>query len=93
MTDRRIRYAYSSRLDDASCVFFKKSGNYYSGGSGKYAGYEIPIIWLSVILVEHPDGTEYIVCLMSKYFGKNPLGSHVVLRVPSIKQLGKKARR
>ena len=76
MTDRRIRYAYSSRLDDASVYF--KSGSYYSGGSAKYAGTKFNYM-NSVIMVEHPDGTNYIVCLMSNILGKNSAGDHMYL--------------
>jgi hypothetical protein len=76
LTDRRIRYAYSSRLDDASVYF--KSGSYYSGGGAKYAGTKFNYM-NSVILVEHPDGTNYIVCLMSNILGKNSAGDHMYL--------------
>ncbi|SCY40148.1 hypothetical protein SAMN05192588_2684 [Nonlabens sp. Hel1_33_55] len=76
MTDRRIRYAYSPRLNDASVYF--KSGSYYSGGGAKYAGTNFNYM-NSVILVEHPDGTNYIVCLMSNILGKNSAGDHMYL--------------
>ncbi|WP_242446541.1 serine hydrolase [Nonlabens agnitus] len=76
MTDRRIRYAYSSRLNDASVYF--KSGSYYSGGGVKYAGTKFNYM-NSVIMVEHPDGTNYIVCLMSNILGKNSAGDHMYL--------------
>lgn len=76
LTDRRIRYAYSSRLDDAAVYF--KSGSYYSGGGAKYAGTNFNYM-NSVILVEHPDGTNYIVCLMSNILGKNSAGDHMYL--------------
>lgn len=76
MTDRRIRYAYSSRLDDASVYF--KSGSYYSGGGAKYAGTKFNYM-NSVIMVEHPDGTNYVVCLMSNILGKNSAGDHMYL--------------
>jgi hypothetical protein len=76
LTDRRIRYAYSPRLDDAAVYF--KSGSYYSGGGAKYAGTKFNYM-NSVILVEHPDGTNYIVCLMSNILGKNSAGDHMYL--------------
>jgi hypothetical protein len=76
LTDRRIRYAYSSRLNDAAVYF--KSGSYYSGGGAKYAGTKFNYM-NSVILVEHPDGTNYIVCLMSNVLGKNSASDHMYL--------------
>lgn len=76
LTDRRIRYAYSPRLDDAAVYF--KSGSYYSGGGREYAGTNFNYM-NSVILVEHPDGTNYIVCLMSNILGKNSAGDHMYL--------------
>ncbi|AZQ45128.1 hypothetical protein EJ995_00990 [Nonlabens ponticola] len=76
MTDRRIRYAYSSRLNDAAVYF--KSGSYYSGGGGKYMGTNFNYM-NSVIMVEHPDGTNYIVCLMSNILGKNSASDHMYL--------------
>lgn len=88
MTDRRIRYAYSSRLDDASVYF--KSGSYYSGGGVKYAGTKFNYM-NSVILVEHPDGTNYIVCLMSNILGKNSAGDHMYLASAIDKAIRKKS--
>lgn len=87
MTDRRIRYAYSPRLDDASVYF--KSGSYYSGGGAKYAGTNFNYM-NSVIMVEHPDGTNYIVCLMSNILGKNSAGDHMYLASAIDKQIRKK---
>ncbi|WP_417444487.1 serine hydrolase [Joostella sp.] len=84
LTDRRIRYAASTRLDKAA-VFFK-SGSFYScrgqeeseDGCGKYAGTVFNYM-NSVAIVEHPDGTRYAVCLMSNVLGKNSAWDHLTL--------------
>lgn len=82
MTDRRIRYAYSPRLNNAAVYF--KSGSLYSCDKskdtpcGKYRGNRYNYM-NSVIIVEHPDGTNYIVCLMSNVLSKNSAGAHMYL--------------
>ena len=82
MTDRRIRYGASPRLDEASIYF--KSGSLYSCDEskstpcGKYAGNRYNYM-NSVCIVEHPDGTNYIVCLESNVLSKNSAGAHLYL--------------
>ncbi|WP_452597451.1 serine hydrolase [Pontimicrobium sp. MEBiC01747] len=82
LTDRRIRYAKSSRLDSAAVYF--KSGSYYKCDREKdpncksYAG-NVFNYMNSVIIVEHPNGTKYIVCLMSNVLNKNSAGAHMYL--------------
>ncbi len=82
MTDRRIRYGASPRLDEASIYF--KSGSFYSCDKtkdtpcGKYAGNRYNYM-NSVCIVEHPDGTNYIVCLESNVLSKNSAGAHMYL--------------
>jgi len=82
LTDRRIRYARSNRLDSARVYF--KSGSYYScnkslpGSCGEYAGNKFNYM-NSVITVEHPEGKKYIVCLMSNVLSKNSAGAHMYL--------------
>ena len=82
MTDRRIRYAQSNRLDDAA-VFFK-SGSFYKCDRSKdpgckdYAG-NVYNYMNSVIIVEQPNGKKYIVCLMTNVLGKNSAGAHMYL--------------
>ena len=81
MTDRRIRYAYNRALDSAAVYY--KSGSLYSNdrskpGGGKYAG-NVYNYMNSVIIVEHPDGTKYITCLMSNILNKNSANDHSYL--------------
>ncbi|UZO80266.1 serine hydrolase [Aquimarina sp. ERC-38] len=82
LTDRRIRYAKSPELDDASVYF--KSGSFYKCDRNKdpncaaYAG-NVYNYMNSVIIVEQPDGTKYIVCLMSNVLNKNSAGAHMYL--------------
>lgn len=82
MTDRRIRYAASSVLTEASVYF--KSGSLYkcdpnSGtGCGKYMG-NVFNYMNSVAIVEHPDGTTYLVSLMSNVLRKNSANDHFAL--------------
>lgn len=82
LTDRRIRYAASPRLKPAAVYF--KSGSFYKcdrekdPNCGEYAG-NVFNYMNSVILVEHPDGTKYIVCLMTNVLGKNSAGEHMYL--------------
>ncbi len=81
-TDRRIRYARSPRLDSAAVYF--KSGSYYkcdrnkNPNCGDYAG-NVFNYMNSVIIVEHLNGTKYIVCLMSNVLNKNSAGAHLYL--------------
>jgi hypothetical protein len=76
LTDRRIRYAKSPRLDDAMVYF--KSGSYYGGGGGKYMGSKFNYM-NSVIIVEQPSGARYIVCLMTNVLNKNSANDHYYL--------------
>jgi hypothetical protein len=82
ITDRRIRYAQSNRLDSARVYF--KSGSYYSCDPSKttpcgdYAGNRFNYM-NSVITVEHPNGKNYIVCLMTNVLSKNSAGAHMYL--------------
>ncbi|TMM28652.1 serine hydrolase [Polaribacter aestuariivivens] len=82
LTDRRIRYAKSPRLDSAAVYF--KSGSYYKCDRVKnpdcasYAG-NVFNFMNSVIIVEHPNGLKYIVCLMSNVLNKNSAGAHMYL--------------
>jgi hypothetical protein len=76
LTDRRIRYAKSPKLDDAMVYF--KSGSYYSGGGGKYMGSKFNYM-NSVIIVEQPDGTKYMVCMETNVLNKNSANDHYYL--------------
>jgi len=76
LTDRRIRYAKSPKLDDAMVYF--KSGSYYSGGGGNYMGSKFNYM-NSVIIVEQPDGTKYMVCMESNVLNKNSANDHYYL--------------
>ena len=82
LTDRRIRYAKSSRLDNAAVYF--KSGSFYkcdrekNPDCGDYAG-NVFNYMNSVIIVEHDNGKKYIVCLMTNVLNKNSAGAHMYL--------------
>jgi len=82
MTDRRIRYATSPRLTNAAVYF--KSGSLYQckkeeGFScKKYMG-NVQNYMNSVAIIEHPDGTVYLVALMSNVLRKNSNIDHLVL--------------
>ena len=83
LTDRRIRYAHSSRLDSAAVYF--KSGSFYkcdrtkNPNCGDYAG-NVFNYMNSVIIVEHPDGgPKYMVCLMTNVLNKNSASDHMYL--------------
>lgn len=82
LTDRRIRYAKSPELDEAAVYF--KSGSFYKcdrtkdPNCGAYAG-NVFNYMNSVIIVEQPDGTKYIVCLMTNVLNKNSAGAHMYL--------------
>ncbi|QLE00721.1 hypothetical protein HX109_03770 [Galbibacter sp. BG1] len=82
MTDRRIRYAQAPELKEAAVYF--KSGSLYKcdktkdEGCGKYKG-NVYNYMNSVAIVEHPDGTKYMVCLMTNVLGKNSAYDHLAL--------------
>ena len=82
MTDRRIRYAASPALREAAVYF--KSGSLYKcqpeeGYScGKYKG-NVYNFMNSTAIVEHPDGTTYMVALMSNVRKKNSATDHMML--------------
>lgn len=79
MTDRRIRYAAAEVLKPAAVYF--KSGSLYSCvpeegfECSKYHGNKQNYM-NSVAIVEHPDGTNYMVVLMSNVLKKNSSGDH-----------------
>ncbi|HPF50066.1 MAG TPA: hypothetical protein PK335_00760 [Draconibacterium sp.] len=82
MTDRRIRYATSPRLTKAAVYF--KSGSLYK--CKKEEGFEckkymgnVENYMNSVAIVEHPDGTVYLVALMSNVLKKNSNIDHQTL--------------
>ncbi len=82
MTDRRIRYATSPRLTNAAVYF--KSGSLYK--CKKEEGFEckkymgnVENYMNSVAIVEHPDGTVYMVALMSNVLRKNSNIDHQTL--------------
>ena len=82
MTDRRIRYGTSPRLADAAIYF--KSGSLYKCKPEegfeckKYAG-NVENYMNSVVIVEHKDGTVYLVALMSNVLRKNSNIDHQTL--------------
>ncbi|HSG68334.1 MAG TPA: serine hydrolase [Bacteroidales bacterium] len=79
MTARRIRYASSEALNPAAVYF--KSGSLYQCREEegytctKYQGNKNNFM-NSVIIVEHPDGTTYLVVLMSNVLKKNSAADH-----------------
>jgi hypothetical protein len=79
MTDRRIRYASSPALKEAAVYF--KSGSLYKCRPeegyecGKYKG-NVDNFMNSVAIIEHPDGTTYMVALMSNVLKKNSGSDH-----------------
>lgn len=79
LTDRRIRYAKSPKLDSAAVYY--KSGSYYkcdrekNPNCGDYQG-NVFNYMNSVIIVEQPKGKKYIVCLMSNVLNKNSASDH-----------------
>jgi len=81
-TDRRIRYAASTALNDAAVYF--KSGSLYKCKQeegfkcGKYMG-NVENYMNSVAIVEHPDGTTYMVTMMSNVLRKNSANDHFAL--------------
>ncbi|TYP97415.1 beta-lactamase family protein [Tenacibaculum adriaticum] len=82
MTDRRIRYAQAPQLKDAAVYF--KSGSLYKCDRtkgepcGKYKG-NVDNFMNSVAIIEHPDGTNYMVCLMTNVLRKNSASDHMFL--------------
>lgn len=82
MTDRRIRYGTSPRLVNAALYF--KSGSLYKCKPEegfeckKYSG-NVENYMNSVAIVEHPDGTTYLVALMSNVLRKNSNNDHLAL--------------
>lgn len=82
MTDRRIRYGTAPALTNAALYF--KSGSLYKckeeeGYScGKYKG-NVDNYMNSVAIVEHEDGTKYMVVLMSNVLKKNSASDHAAL--------------
>ncbi len=82
LTDRRIRYAKSPKLDSAAVYF--KSGSYYkcdrekNPDCGGYQG-NVYNYMNSVIIVEQPNGKKYIVCLMTNVLNKNSANDHYYL--------------
>ena len=82
MTGRRIRYAASNKLKPAAVYF--KSGSLYKCDRVKdslckaYAG-NVYNYMNSVAIVEHPEGSKYIVCLMSNVLNKNSASDHYAL--------------
>ena len=82
LTDRRIRYAYSHKLDSAAVYF--KSGSLWgcdrekNPDCGEYRG-NVRNFMNSVAIIEHPDGTRYAVCLMSNVLNKNSASDHLEL--------------
>lgn len=82
MTDRRIRYGSSSRLTNAAIYF--KSGSLYQCKPEegftckKYMG-NVKNYMNSVVIVEQPDGTTYMVVLMTNVLKKNSNLDHMGL--------------
>lgn len=82
MTDRRIRYAQAPQLREAA-VFFKSGSLYKCDRStgeecGKYRG-NVYNYMNSVAIIEHTDGTKYLVCLMTNVLRKNSASDHMFL--------------
>lgn len=82
LTDRRIRYAQSPKLKKAAVYF--KSGSFYkcdrekNPNCGNYQG-NVFNYMNSVIIVEHPNGKKYMVCLMTNILNKNSAWEHLNL--------------
>lgn len=92
MTDRRIRYAHAPVLDSAAVYF--KSGSLYGckpGTScGKYRGNRMNYM-NSVCIVEQPEGTRYLVALMTNVLGRNSAYDHQLLATRIDRMLRKTA--
>ncbi len=92
-TDRRIRYAASTALTDAAVYF--KSGSLYKCKPeedfkcGKYMG-NVDNYMNSVAIVEQPDGTTYMVTMMSNVLRKNSANDHFALAAQIDKVVRKK---
>ena len=82
VTERRIRYAATPELNDAAVYF--KSGSFYKcdrekdPNCGKYKG-NVYNYMNSVAIVEQPDGSKYIVALMTNVLGRNSNWDHRAL--------------
>jgi hypothetical protein len=80
LTDRRIRYAHAPVLDSAAVYF--KSGSLYGckagTNCGKYKGNRMNYM-NSICIVEQPDGTRYLVALMTNVLGRNSAYDHQLL--------------
>lgn len=82
MTDRRIRYAANEKLKTAAVYF--KSGSLYKcdrttmPDCGKYQG-NVQNFMNSVAIIEHPEGSIYMVALMSNVLRKNSNSDHNAL--------------
>jgi len=82
MTERRIRYAATNELDSAAVYF--KSGSFYKCNRetmpdcGKYMG-NVYNYMNSVAIVEQPNGTKYMVALMTNVLGRNSNWDHRLL--------------
>lgn len=82
MTDRRIRYVQAPEFKDAAVYF--KSGSLYKCDKtkgeecGKYKG-NVFNYMNSVAIIEHTDGTKYMVCLMTNVLRVNSAGDHLAL--------------
>ena len=79
VTDRRIRYAATNELDSAAVYF--KSGSFYKcdrnkdASCGKYKG-NVYNYMNSVAIVEQPNGTIYLVALMTNVLSRNSNWDH-----------------
>lgn len=82
ITDRRIRYAAAPQLANAALFF--KSGSLYKCqpeegfNCKKYMG-NVYNYMNSIAIVEHPNGTVYLVVLMSNVLRKNSAEDHMAL--------------
>ncbi|MDW7694586.1 serine hydrolase [Flammeovirgaceae bacterium SG7u.111] len=82
MTDRRIRYASAPALSTAAVYF--KSGSLYQCreeegyNCQKYMGNKSNFM-NSVAIIEHENGTTYLVCLMSNVLKRNSSSDHLAL--------------
>ncbi len=82
MTGRRIRYASTGSLKEAAVYF--KSGSLYKcdrtldPNCGKYRG-NVNNYMNSIVMIEHDDGTTYLVALMSNVLNKNSASDHNAL--------------
>jgi hypothetical protein len=82
MTDRRIRYAANEKLKEAA-VYFKSGSLYKCDKStmpdcGKYRG-NVQNYMNSIAIIEHENGTTYLVALMTNVLKKNSNIDHNAL--------------